>query len=168
MKISILTLTLLFTFLAGCATIVGQPTQTLPISSTPDRASVVITDEKGHEVFKGVTPTTVTLEKSDGSYWGGKSFKVVISKEGYEVIEIPIKTSPNGWYLAGNLLFGGLIGWFIVDPLNGDMYTLSTKEVNAELLSIKPQNSLKNHDEVSIILLDNVPDNLRPKLTKLN
>jgi len=48
---------------SGCATIMGDPTHTMPISSTPSDASVLITDEKGVEVFKGTTPTTVTLGK---------------------------------------------------------------------------------------------------------
>jgi len=30
----------------GCATIVGDKTQLIPISSTPDSATVLITDEK--------------------------------------------------------------------------------------------------------------------------
>ena len=46
----------------------GQPTQLVPIMSTPSDASILVTDEKGVDVFKGQTPTTVTLAKSDGSY----------------------------------------------------------------------------------------------------
>ena len=56
--------------LSGCATIMGDKTQMIPISSTPSDASIVITDERGTEIFKGKTPTSVTLEKSDGTYWG--------------------------------------------------------------------------------------------------
>ena len=52
--------------LGACATIVGSPTQTIPISSTPSDARIVVVDEAGAEVFKGTTPTTVTLQKSTG------------------------------------------------------------------------------------------------------
>ena len=100
--------------LNGCATIVGDKTQLVPISSTPSDARVVIIDETGSEIFKGTTPTTVTLPKSDGSYWGKKNFSVEISKDGYKAQVIPIKASANGWYIAGNFVFGGLIGWFVV------------------------------------------------------
>jgi len=34
------------------------------------------------------------------------------------------------WYLAGNIVFGGIAGWLIVDPLTGAMWRLSPKEVN--------------------------------------
>ena len=153
--------------LQGCATIIGEPTQVLPIISTPEGASVVITDETGTQVFKGTTPTTVTLEKSDGSYWGGKSFSVTILKEGYEPMVVPVKASPNGWYMAGNLIFGGLIGWFVVDPLNGDMYTLSAKEIDASLQKLSAASTVTTEDNVSIVLLDNVPEELRGKLVKV-
>ena len=83
--------------LTGCATIMGSPTQLIPISSTPSEATVVITDEKGAEMFKGATPTTVTLPKSNGSYWGKKSFTVKITKEGFQEQVIPVTaSSPDG------------------------------------------------------------------------
>lgn len=157
-----------FIALSGCATIVGESTQTLPIMSSPDGASIVITDEKGAEIFKGTTPTTVTLEKSDGSYWGGKSFNLVLSKDGYDTVEIPVKTSANGWYIGGNILFGGLIGWFIVDPLNGNMYTLSAKEINTTLSKSASANATKFNENISIVMLDEVPEELRSKLVKVS
>src|SRR5688572_3415356 len=100
-------------FLGGCATIVGDKTQLIPISSTPGEATIVITDERGAEVFKGTTPTTVTLQKSDGSYWGGKDYIVKIYKAGYNEQQIQVKSGVNGWYIGGNFIFGGLIGYFI-------------------------------------------------------
>lgn len=158
---------ILTSLFAGCATIVGEPTQLVPIKSSPDGASIVITDESGVEVFKGTTPTSVTLAKSDGSYWGGKNYKATIKKEGYASYEIPIKTSANGWYIGGNLIFGGLIGYFIVDPLNGNMYTLSIKDIDATLSPISADND-KGDDAISIVLLDQVPDQLRAKMVKVN
>lgn len=153
--------------LSGCATIVGSPTQLMPISSTPSEAAVVIVDEKGAEMFKGTTPTTVTLAKSDGSYWGGKSYKVRISKEGFQDQEIPITSSPNGWYIAGNLVFGGLIGWFIVDPLNGHMYTLSPEAVNGTLAGKTSHNNL-GRQEIAVMLIQDVPAELRDQMKRVN
>ena len=153
--------------LSGCATIVGEPTQLVPIASSPDGASVVITDEKGVEVFKGVTPTSVTLAKSDGSYWGKKEYKAVIMKEGFSNYELPIKASANGWYIGGNLIFGGLIGYFIVDPMNGNMYTLSVKDINATLSPESAENSSIG-EKINIVLLNDIPDALKSKMVKLN
>jgi hypothetical protein len=153
--------------LTGCATIVGDPDQLLPISSSPNGASISIVDERGVEVFQGETPTTVTLAKSDGSYWGGKDYKVSISKPGYSSYELPVKASPNGWYIGGNLIFGGLIGYFIVDPLNGDMYTLSTKEVSATLAPISTDIT-EDDQSLSIVMIDDVPESVRNKMVKVN
>lgn len=125
---------ILFTaLLCGCATIVGDKTQVIPITSVPSDASFLITDEAGVHVFKGTTPSRVTLEKSDGSYWGGQSYTVEISKEGYESQSVRVTPSVTGWYIGGNLLFGGVIGWFLVDPHNGGMYTLSPKKISVTL-----------------------------------
>ena len=154
--------------LGGCATIVGDKTQLVPISSTPSEANVVITDELGSEIFNGKTPTTVTLQKSDGSYWGGKDYVVKISKDGYMEQEIPVKSSPNGWYIGGNFIFGGLIGWFIVDPLNGAMYTLSPEQVSATLGAKSAHNNNATDGSISIVLLQDVPASLREQMKKLN
>lgn len=153
--------------LSGCATIVGEPTQMLPIKSSPDGASVVITDETGAQVFKGTTPTSVTLSKSDGTYFGKKEYKAVIKKPGYATFELPIKSSANGWYIGGNLVFGGLIGYLIVDPLSGNMYTLSVKEINAELSPETASHSLEP-GSVNVVLYNDVPADLKAKMVKIN
>ncbi|MGK5712924.1 hypothetical protein ACSNKO_18985, partial [Proteus mirabilis] len=75
----------------------------------------------------------VTLEKSTGSYFGKKQYEVTISKDGASPVTLPLKSNANGWYIGGNLLFGGLIGWFLVDPFNGGMYTLHPEKVEATL-----------------------------------
>lgn len=155
-------------FMVGCATIVGAPTQLMPINSTPNDATVLITDEKGLDVFKGTTPASVMLNKSDGSYWGKKSFTVKISKTGYETQTIPVTANANGWYIGGNIIFGGLIGWFIVDPLNGNMYTLSPDSINTSLTGKTAHNNTKTDGSISIMLIEDVPQELRNKMKRVN
>ncbi|HJV68399.1 hypothetical protein [Ideonella sp.] len=154
--------------LSGCATIMGQPTQTMPISSTPSDAKVLIVDEAGAEVFAGQTPTSVTLNKSTGRYWGGKSFKVTISKPGYKTQVIPVTSSANGWYIAGNFVFGGLIGWFAVDPMNGGMYTLSPEAIASSLPTETAHNNAAKDGSIAIMLIQDVPANLRDQLVRIN
>jgi len=154
--------------LGGCASIVGDKTQIVPISSNPDEATILITDEKGVRVFKGLTPASVTLQKSDGSYWGKKSFTVEISKEGFETQIIPISASANGWYIGGNLLFGGIIGWFIVDPLNGAMYTLSPEQISSSLGEKIAHNNSAKDGSITIVLVQDVPSSLRHKMKRIN
>ena len=148
----------------GCATIVGEPTQAVPVESTPSDAAVVITDERGKDVFKGTTPTTATLRKSDGSYWGGKSYTVTVSRQGYEPVQVPVLASPNGWYLAGNLFFGSFIGWFAVDPWFGDMYSLSPGEVDA---SLPERASDAAEAGISVLLLEQEPKALSGQLERI-
>jgi len=153
---------------SGCATIVGHPTQLMPINSTPNDATILITDEKGIDVFKGSTPATVTLQKSDGTYWGKKSFTVRISKNGFESQLIPITANANGWYIGGNIIFGGLIGWFIVDPFNGNMYNLSPEAINSSLLDKTAHNNTSKDGSISIMLIQDVPAELRSKMQRIN
>lgn len=154
-------------FVSGCATIMGHSTQLMPINSTPSDATILVTDEKGMEVFKGLTPTSVTLQKSDGTYWGKKSYNVRISKDGFESQSTQITASANGWYV-GNILFGGLIGWFIVDPFNGNMYNLSPEVVNTSMLGKSSQNNKAADGSLSIMLIQDVPAELRGKMQLIN
>ncbi|MFM2481850.1 hypothetical protein [Celerinatantimonas sp. YJH-8] len=152
--------------LSGCATIVGDKTQVVTISSTPGDAKISVRDESSQEVYAGRTPSTITLKKSNGNYWGKKSYIVTISKSGYEQQTIQLSAHANGWYIAGNLVFGGLIGWFIVDPFNGAMYTLSPDVVNTTLHSNQNlSKTFQNNDGLRIVLVKDVPKSLRQKMT---
>ena len=154
--------------LSSCATIMGEDTQLIPISSTPSDASIIITDETGSEVFHGKTPTTVTLQKSDGSYFGGKSFNVKISKKGYKEQIIPVKSSPNGWFIGGNFILGGLIGWLIVDPMSGAMYTLSPEKISANMGDKVASNNHNQDGSISIVLLQDVPALMKKEMKRIN
>jgi len=111
------------------------------------------------EVFKGTTPTTVTLQ-----YWGKKTYTVTITKPGYQSQSIPIAATANGWYIGGNILFGGLIGWFILDPLNGNMYTLSPDTLTWNLSASSSHNNKAQDGSIKIVLIEDVPESLRAKI----
>lgn len=119
--------------MSGCATIVGENTQLVQVNSNPAGANFEIKDDSGKIIAQGKTPQGVALSKSDGSYFGKKGYQITFSKDGSQPVTLPIKASANGWYIGGNIIFGGLIGWLLVDPFNGGMYTLSPKETNAVL-----------------------------------
>jgi len=120
--------------LTGCASIVSKSNWPVAIKSTPDQADISITDSKdGTEIFKGKTPAVVTLSSKWG-YFKGKSYKTQISKQGFDTQIRPITFEVNGWYF-GNILFGGLIGMLIVDPLTGAMRALDPATINATLQS---------------------------------
>jgi len=165
MKKTIIVLSLLA--LSGCATILGDKTQLIGIKSTPSEASINITDEKGVSIYKGNTPTSVTLQKSDGSYFGGKTYQVSIEKPGYKTTRITLDTKVNAWYVAGNLVFGGLIGWLVVDPLSGAMYTIKPEDVSAQLAA-QGTTGMSNEKGFHIVLLEDVPSPIRHHLNRIN
>jgi hypothetical protein len=171
-KLSILLLLFVSTFLFilfinGCATIFGWGgSEEVNVRSNPDQAILTITDESGTKVFEGNTPTIVSLEKKKG-YFSGKTYTLIISKEGYTDKTISIDTKANGWYLGGNLIFGGLIGWLIVDPLTGAMWTFDNNEVDVTLESQK-EGSLESSNQVKVVLLKDVPESLRAKMIPVN
>lgn len=121
---------------SGCATIIGKSAPgRLSILSNPSNAKVIIANANGIQIFSGRTPTIVMLEKKAG-YFRAKSYSITFSKNGFETKTIPLGMSVNGWYLGGNLIFGGLIGWFVVDPLTGAMWSLNTHKIDPTLNAI--------------------------------
>jgi hypothetical protein len=60
-----------------------------------------------------------------------------------------------GWYLVGNFFFGGLIGWLIIDPLTGAMWTLSPEMIYAPM---GQQGAIPGSDgELLVILKQDIP-----------
>ena len=109
--------------LSGCATIFEGKNQPITIRTTPEAASITITNRAGEKVHVGTTPSTVTLARGVG-YFKSESYTVNIYKEGYLPRQITLTGTVNGWYLA-NILFGGIIGLVLVDPATGAMYSLA-------------------------------------------
>lgn len=152
--------------LYGCATIFGYSgPETVNIRSTPDQATITIIDEVGTKIFEGKTPTETSLEKDNG-FFSGKTYTLTISKEGYVDKTITIDTEVNGWYIGGNCLFGGLIGWLIVDPATGAMWTLDTNEIDVTL-ETNEQGLMQNSNTTRIVLLQDVPPILRDKMVRI-
>lgn len=159
--IAILVLSVLF--LTGCATIVGKDVFPLTINSNPDGANILIKDEKEKNVFTGTTPTTVTLSAGE-SYFHAKSYYITFSKTGYAEQHAVVKATLSGWYW-GNILFGGLIGMLIVDPITGKMWKLPT-EVSANLSQQLSLN--QNQRTLKILTLEQVPKDMRKNLIRIN
>ena len=136
MKKALIVLASVLTFgLAGCASIVSSNKETITLRTNPPDAAFTITNKAGEEIERGRTPATLTLNTSRG-YFQGETYRVKFLKDGYKEQDMFVDSSPRGWYVLGNLIFGGLIGWIIVDPLTGAMFTLSPEEVRADLAPV--------------------------------
>ena len=153
-------------FICGCATIVSKSSRPITIASVPEQANVTITDETGMKIHTATTPTTVTL-KTGAGYFQGKDYTVVVSKDGYQDQTVRISKTLNGWYI-GNILFGGLIGWLIVDPISGAMWTLSPQQVNVSLEQLKTSMAVEDDGSFSVVLLQDVPVDVRDQMVRVN
>jgi len=114
----------------GCASLISGSSQVVSLSSSPPGATVDVVSKKGKVIYSGTTPAMVSLKRGRG-YFAGADLKLRVSKDGYDPRELPIKNSLNPWYL-GNIVFGGLIGLLVVDPLTGAMFALPDS-VHADL-----------------------------------
>ncbi len=150
-------------FLTGCASIISKSMYPVTINSYPDEANIVVKDEYGRQIYKGKTPATLTLSAGE-AYFHAKSYTVTFSKSGYEEQTAVIKAGLDGWYI-GNILFGGLIGMLIVDPLTGAMWSLP-KELIVTLVE-KDLSLNKKERLLKIVTIDQIPDNLKNKLVRI-
>lgn len=150
--------------LAGCASIFAGTSQKFDIKSQPDSANIEIRDENQNVVFTGTTPDTVKLKKKQ-AYFVAKEYEVKIEKPGYKPVTITLRPSGGGWYIAGNAFIGGLIGWLIVDPLTGAMWTYRPKEIDKAL---ERQVSELDEDTISVVLLEDVPAERRDEMVRIN
>lgn len=145
--------------LTGCASIMSGSTQTLTFKSVPDTANIVITNKLGEKIHTGSTPATVTLKRGNG-YFKPASYDVTFSKEGYQQKTVHVTAKMNGWYIA-NIVFGGLVGFLIVDPATGAMYSLSPNDVNTLLeISNTESNKMQNTQNLTVMLIDEVPKDM--------
>jgi hypothetical protein len=162
-RLGLLAAVLAFLAAGGCASIVSNSSYPVAFSSNPDQAVITITDEAGKTIYSGKTPTTVTLDTKAG-YFKGKDYTVTFSKEGYASHTAQLRRGVDGWYIAGNIVFGGLIGWLVVDPVTGAMWTLP-KEMATTL---SPQTSSLTEDgSVQVVQLENVPRDVRAKMVSI-
>lgn len=115
---------------SGCASIMSGSTDKVTFNSFPNGANFLIKDENGKSIHHATTPATVTLERGDG-FFDGQTYSVDFSADGYLPKTQTVDSTVNGWYI-GNLVFGGILGFLIIDPATGAMFELP-EDVNVSL-----------------------------------
>ncbi len=151
--------------LYSCATIVSTSKYPVSLNSNPSNAKVTVTNDKHVTVFEGTTPAMVTL-KSGSGYFKPATYLIKFEKEGYISKNYSIHSDMDMWYI-GNLLFGGLIGMLIVDPITGAMYKIEMDNIHAEL--DKSQINESNTEKVlQIYCLSEIPDHWKRYLVEID
>ena len=115
---------------SGCASIISTNQNSVTLRSNPEGANVFVWNDEGLVIFKGITPTTLML-KTGSAYFNGHDYITLFIKDGFENRNVQIDSGLNPWYL-GNIVFGGLVGMIIVDPLTGSMWKLSPTDINID------------------------------------
>lgn len=145
---------------SGCATIIKTPRQIINVSTQPNNAKVVVYDNDNMVVWSGETPSAITLNKGKG-YFKGATYRLEISKPGYQKMSLELKPTINGgWYLGGNILLGGLIGWIVVDPITGAMWLLDPQNLSVQLSSY----DLEHSGNLKVVMLNEIDPNLLTEL----
>ena len=163
----------LLTFSGGCASIVDGGPERISVSSTP-KASFKVLDINNNSkvVFSGFTPATVKPRRSGGYFKAGK-YDFVFTADGYKEQTVRLEARLNaGWYFVGNLFIGGAIGWLIVDPATGAMWTFGkNNSINVGLeKSINGSSSYNSETRELYVLLISDPriQQYKKDLVKIN
>lgn len=146
--------------LPSCATIFSHSAYPIAIKSTPEGATISITDKRGLLVYKGETPAYIKLRTSDG-YFSKENYEVTFRMDGYQDRTVPITFRIDGWYF-GNVLIGGVIGLLIVDPLTGAMWKIDRDFINETLSRKRAQVAL------NVVDINDIPAEWKTHLIKIN
>ena len=150
---------------SGCATIVHSGPRSIPIASSPPGAKVSIYDRSNQLVMTNTTPFVAQLPVKFG-YFKSQNYRLDFQMPGYAPVSTNIESSVSGWYF-GNLLFGGIIGMLIVDPLTGAMYNLTPEKIE-QPLTRGQADSIRSGNGVLVVLASQVTDAERSQMVPVN
>ncbi len=145
----------LFSLVTGCASIICGPHQTVSIDSKPAGAEVLVYDWNGEIIFKDTTPCVAKLDRRTADY-SSADYVVLIRKEGFAPVQVPLEGKLNRAYLAN---FMNIIG-FAIDPLTGGLWTLSPGDVNTKLEGEHAAAFFGDRHGILVCLKDQVPQDL--------
>jgi hypothetical protein len=151
--------------LAGCASIVHGGLRSVSVASSPSGAKVSIYDRSNALVQTSTTPFVARLDPKAG-YFKGQSYRLVFELPGHATAEAKLSPTLSGWYF-GNIVFGGLIGMLIVDPLTGAMYNLTPEKIEQPLSANQAQ-IIRERKGLLVVLASQTTAHEREQMTRVN
>lgn len=151
--------------ISGCATIVHSGPRAISVGSAPVGAKVSIYDRSNTLVMTNTTPFIAQLSTKYG-YFKGQDYRLVFEMPGHATTEVNLTSSVSGWYFA-NLVFGGVIGMLIVDPLTGAMFNLSPEKIDQNLTGAQA-NVIKDRTGFLVVLSSQITDQERAQMVRVN
>lgn len=150
----------------GCASIVHGGSRTVMVSSVPAGAKATITNANTAQAISvNTTPFTVSLDPKRG-YFKGQSYTLKLELPGYAPTEVVLKSKLSGWYW-GNIIFGGVIGLVVVDPLTGSMWNLAPDKIEQSLTPTQAT-LIKNREGFVVVLASQLTDREKASLVQVN
>jgi hypothetical protein len=137
--------------LSSCATLVTQTSWPVSVNSQPP-AKLRVTDSKGRQVFSGTTPANLNLKSGEG-YFKKARYTLTMAADGYDTLQVPLKATFNKWYL-GNILFSGLVGFLVVDPVTGAAFRIDQPEADYVLV----KSTAYEVTRLKVFQIHNMPD----------
>ena len=151
--------------LSGCASIVHGGPRAISVASSPNGAKVSIYDRSNTLVQTNTTPFVARLNTKYG-YFKGQTYRLVFELPGHANAEVNLGSSVSGWYF-GNIVFGGLIGMLIVDPLTGAMYNLTPEKIEQHLSDTQAQ-VIRDRKGVLVVLASQTTAHEREQMVRVN
>src|SRR5215475_3636994 len=151
--------------LSGCATIVHGGPRPISVASSPPGAKVSIYDRSNNVVQTSTTPFVAQLPTHFG-YFKGQQYRLVFELPSYATAEAHLESTVSGWYFA-NLVFGGLIGMLIVDPLTGAMYNLTPEKIEQPLTASQAQ-VVRDGKGLLVVMASQTTEQERAGMVRLN
>lgn len=151
--------------LSGCATIVHNGPRSIQVASTPAGAHVSIFDRNERLVATNTTPFIAQLSSGAG-YFKSQEYRLFFELPGYQSVNVNLESKVSGWYW-GNLVFGGLIGMLIVDPLTGAMYNLTPEQIQQPLTATQAQ-LLQSGKGFMVVLASDLTEGERQAMVRIN
>lgn len=138
--------------MSSCASIIHGGSQQVRIISDPAGASVKIYNSANAVVWSNKAPAVATLDRGSG-FFSGANYRIEFTKDGYTKQTVYLSSHlDGGWYILGNLLVGGLLGWLIIDPATGAMWPLSPDNATATLDKAQTSSVPQSDSVVRVVL----------------
>lgn len=122
--------------LSSCASIINSSSQEIFFTYNTNNVKLKIKDINNNTVFENVNNQSVIELDRNRGYFKKQTYTIEAQKKGFLPQTYILRPKISNWYLFGNLGFGGIWGWFLIDPLTGGMYRLTPNTVNVNLVPI--------------------------------
>lgn len=129
-------------------------------------ASVEVCDDRGARLCSGSTPTSFRIPSVEKGSFNTIDNHVSISTTQGHSQRVVLRAVPNGWYIRGQFIFGPKVGWIVCVPDRNALYYLDQSKVAAA--GEDDPDPGEDNPNVSFVLLEDVPEALRPELQRLN